>query len=116
LLSIYVVLAGIYYLRKKGGSKQERADNTLYAFEKTNQLVDSGIYRYIRHPLYSSLLYLTWGIFLKHITLSLCIIALLSSVFLYITARLDEKECIRYFGNQYADYMKKSKMFIPFVF
>jgi protein-S-isoprenylcysteine O-methyltransferase Ste14 len=35
------------------------------AIEKTTILVTTGAYRYIRHPLYSSLLFLAWGIFFK---------------------------------------------------
>ena len=44
------------------------------------------------------------------------IVALVASLFLYLTARADEKECIRYFGDNYQEYMKKSKRFIPFIF
>lgn len=47
-----------------------------------------------------------------------CILWLLLSnyKFLYLTALFDEKECIAYFGNKYLDYMKRTKMFIPFLF
>lgn len=31
----------------------------LFAFEKTSTLVYSGIFKYIRHPLYSPLIFLT---------------------------------------------------------
>ena len=37
-------------------------------------------------------------------------------VMLYITAIFDEKECIVYFGDKYKEYMKRSKMFIPYIF
>ena len=39
-----------------------------------------------------------------------------SVVFLVFTARADESECIQFFGSAYNEYMKKTKMFIPFVF
>lgn len=81
-----------------------------------NTLVDSGIFRYLRHPLYASLLYLAWGILLKNPTPELWIVALLVSGFLYLTARADEKECKAFFGQAYSDYMTRSKMFVPFVF
>jgi protein-S-isoprenylcysteine O-methyltransferase Ste14 len=87
----------------------------LFGFEKTTALVDYGIYKYIRHPMYASLLFLTWGICFKNFTLPLLVVAFLSSVFLYLTALCDEKECVRFFGQPYADYMKRSKRFIPFV-
>ena len=113
--SAYVVIAGVILLKKSGKPVESRNDNMLYKFEKTTELVDRGIYRYIRHPLYSSLLFLTWGIFLKHTTVLLFFVALFSSVFLYLTAFFDEKECITYFGEKYIGYMKRSKRFIPFI-
>jgi protein-S-isoprenylcysteine O-methyltransferase Ste14 len=116
LASVYLVLAGVLRLKKSGKSGTVRNDEALYPFEKTTELVDQGIFKYIRHPLYSSLLFLTWGIFLKCPSVSLFVVSLLSSVFLFITSQFDEKECIVYFGEEYRAYMKRTKRFIPFVF
>jgi len=113
--SAYVVIAGVILLKKSGKPIESRNDKMLYKFEKTSELVEHGIYRYIRHPLYSSLLFLTWGIFLKHTTVLLLFVALLSTVCLYFTAIFDEKECTAYFGEKYMAYMKRSKRFIPFI-
>jgi protein-S-isoprenylcysteine O-methyltransferase Ste14 len=110
-----VVILGTMQLRKSGNVNESRADANLFAFEKTTRLVDTGIYRFIRHPLYASLIYLGWGIILKNITPVLVIIASLSTLFLFITARLDEKECLEFFGESYRKYMKRSKMFVPFI-
>ena len=112
----YVVIAGYLELKKSGKASTTREDDHLYTFEKTTELVDTGIYRYIRHPLYASLIYLTWGIYFKSPTFFLFLVAVVSTVFLYFTARFDEKECIAYFGDKYSAYMKRSKMFVPFVF
>ena len=65
LISIYLVSHGAYLLRVVGKPDQSRSDPTLLALEKTSTLVTSGIYKYIRHPLYSSLLFLAWGTFCK---------------------------------------------------
>ncbi|MBN1133257.1 MAG: isoprenylcysteine carboxylmethyltransferase family protein [Bacteroidales bacterium] len=116
VISLYLVIAGVVMMKKTGKSSRPRGDKELYRFEKTTELVDSGIFRYIRHPLYSSLLFLTWGIYLKHTTWQLLIFAELSTLFLYLTSVFDEKETLAYFGESYGDYMKKSKRFIPFVF
>ena len=115
-ISIYFVISGVLLLKKIGKPVQGRNEEGLYSFEQTSNLVDTGIFKYIRHPLYSSLLLLTWGIFLKNITIETLISCLLSTLFLYLTARADEKECIQYFGKQYADYMRRTKRFIPFIF
>lgn len=114
-ISGYNVVAGAVLLKRKGRPGRKSKQKTLYRFEETSQLVDTGIFRYIRHPLYSSLLFLTWGILLKHITVPLLIISILSSSFLLITALIDEKECINYFGKEYRLYMKRTRRFIPFL-
>lgn len=115
IYSIYPVVADSIQLKKAGKPNKIRDEKTLYQFEKTSELVDTGIFKYIRHPLYSSLIFLTWGIFLKNTTGLLFLVALLSTVFLYFTALFDEKECIQYFGKKYNEYMTRSKMFIPFL-
>jgi protein-S-isoprenylcysteine O-methyltransferase Ste14 len=111
---IYPVTAGSI-LMKKLGKADEARDNSLHGFEKTTELVDSGIFGYIRHPLYSSLLFLTWGILLKHVTLFLLVVALLATAFLFATALMEEKENIAFFGEKYKAYMKRTKMFVPFI-
>ena len=115
-IALYLIIAGVILLRKFGKPNQNRNEKGLYQFEKTSELIDTGLYRYIRHPLYASLLFLTWGILLKQITVSLFLISLISTIFLYLTALSDEKECLKYFGEKYKGYMKQTKMFIPFLF
>jgi protein-S-isoprenylcysteine O-methyltransferase Ste14 len=93
----------------------QREDPSLYQFEKTSELVTTGIFRYIRHPMYSSLLFLTWAIWLKKPVLPGIIIALASSILLFLTALADEKECKVWFGDTYVEYMRRTKRFIPFL-
>ena len=115
--SLVPLVFGVCSLRTRGQPTQERpGDPSLLAFEKTTTLVTSGIYAYIRHPLYSSLLLLAWGIFFKAPGLSGATLALVATTFLLATARADEQECTRYFGPQYQDYMQRTKRFIPFLF
>jgi len=85
------------------------------AFEKTSQLVTSGIYAYIRHPLYCSLLLLTWGIFFKHPSPAGAALGLASALFLVLTARADEAECTAFFGAEYQAYMRRTRRFIPYL-
>lgn len=114
-VAVYLVIAGALLLKKKGKPVKNRDEKELFQFEKTSELIDQGIFKYIRHPLYSSLLFLTWGIFLKNTSILLLFVAIFSSVFLYFTAIFDEKECIQFFGNRYTEYMKRTKRFIPFI-
>lgn len=113
--SIGMLVAGLYLLRRVGRPGQTRDDAELFAFEKTSTLVTVGIFRYIRHPMYSSLLLLAWGIFFKQPGLAGLLCAIAATCCLWLTARRDEEECLAYFGEDYRRYMQVSKRFIPFV-
>jgi protein-S-isoprenylcysteine O-methyltransferase Ste14 len=116
ILSIVPLVFGIRSLKALGKPTQKReGEPQLLAFEKTSTLVTTGIYRYIRHPLYSSLLLLTWGIFFKAPFGLGLVFALGATVFLVLTARADEAECILFFGTEYQIYMKRTRIFIPFI-
>jgi protein-S-isoprenylcysteine O-methyltransferase Ste14 len=115
-VSMFLLIQGVKLLRGFGRPDNSRTDIELFALEKTTRLVTTGTYAYIRHPLYSSLLFLAWGAFFKDINLTGGVLVLLSTVFLIATARADETECIRYFGSAYEAYRKHTKMFIPYLF
>jgi protein-S-isoprenylcysteine O-methyltransferase Ste14 len=42
-------------------------------------------------------------------------LAVLATIFLIYTAKADEEECVRFFGEEYQEYMKRTKRFIPFI-
>lgn len=113
--SLVLVVTGAVEMHRRGNASPQRNDNSLFGFEKTTALVDTGIFGYIRHPLYSSLIWLTWGLLFKHVTMPLLIVAVVSSLLFVLTALRDEKECIAYFGSSYSDYMKRTKRFVPFI-
>lgn len=115
-ISLLLIIQGLKLFRQKGGIDQERGDLQLIGVERTTELVATGIYGYIRHPFYSSLLFLGWGIFFKNINLIGMILAIINTVLLVITAKIEESENIEYFGEDYRQYMKQTKMFIPFLF
>jgi protein-S-isoprenylcysteine O-methyltransferase Ste14 len=111
------LISGVQSLLTRGKpAVQRESDPSLLAFEKTTTLVTNGIYKYIRHPLYSSLFLLTWGIFFKSPSLSGIALAIPATFFLVATAKADETECIQFFGDQYQEYIKHTKMFIPYIF
>jgi protein-S-isoprenylcysteine O-methyltransferase Ste14 len=120
-ISLLLLIPGAYQFRVDGKaslkqkSSSRKEDATLFPFERTSELVTSGIYRYIRHPLYGSLLFLAWGVMAKEISWGSVILGGIATLFLWLTSKADESECSRYFGVAYGEYMKRSKMFIPFL-
>jgi protein-S-isoprenylcysteine O-methyltransferase Ste14 len=115
-VSLLLVILGLRLLRTAGQPDESRSGESLIGLEKTTQLVTTGTYRYIRHPLYSSLLFLAWGMFLKFPSLIGLGLAAATTFFLTVTARVEERENLGYFGPVYQDYMQRTRMFIPFLF
>jgi protein-S-isoprenylcysteine O-methyltransferase Ste14 len=116
LISLYLVAVGVYLLNVIGKPDPTRPEVDLLGFEKTSRLVTVGIYKYIRHPLYASLIFLAWGAFLKNPVLPGLLLVLAATVFLFLTAKKDETECLQYFGGAYKVYMQSTRMFVPFLF
>jgi protein-S-isoprenylcysteine O-methyltransferase Ste14 len=106
-LSIYVVITG-YLLLKRDGKPDKN-------FENTSLLVKSGIYGYIRHPLYLSIFLLGTGVVLKDPGPLQLLLGIINLIAVFITARIEENEMIRKFGSEYREYMNETKMFIPFI-
>lgn len=117
IASVLLVTLGAANLHVKGCAAAARADHALYAFEKTTVLVTTGIFHLIRHPMYASLLALAWGAFFQAPSWPGGAVAAVSSIFLDLTASADERECLRYFGQPYADYMLRTpRRFFPGVY
>jgi protein-S-isoprenylcysteine O-methyltransferase Ste14 len=106
-LSLYPAAVGYFLLKRKGIPGAN--------FENTSRLVKSGIYGIIRHPLYLSVFMLGTGVMLKNPQLIQIILGSVNFMAIIITATIEENEMIAKFGDEYKDYMKDTKMFIPFV-
>jgi protein-S-isoprenylcysteine O-methyltransferase Ste14 len=79
------------------------------------QLVTSGPYRFVRHPIYSGLLLAMLGSALAATLLWLLVLVGLGSYFIY-SARVEERLMTSSFPEAYPAYRARSKMLIPFVF
>jgi protein-S-isoprenylcysteine O-methyltransferase Ste14 len=116
LVSLALAIEGFRLLRIIGKPTPPTAQDTNLGFENTTTLVTVGAYRFIRHPMYASLVALGWGACLKHPTAISVALALAASGFLVLTAVMEEGENLARFGAPYAAYMKTTRRFIPFVF
>ncbi len=86
------------------------------SFEDTTVLVATGVYRWIRHPLYASLVYGTWGVFLKAVTPTSIALTAAATLLLFATAKTEEAENLAKFGDGYRTYMARTRMFVPYLF
>jgi len=106
-LSAYLAIAGFIMLKSMGRPSIN--------FENTSVLVNTGLYKFIRHPLYLSILLFGTGVILKQAGIIQVCLGILNLAAIYVTARIEEKEMIAKFGGEYRDYMRQTKMFIPFI-
>ena len=79
------------------------------------KVVKTGVYRYIRHPQYTGFILLTIGMISEWATLPMLIMWPFIVWMYYRLAKKEEKNMIEEFGEEYIMYMKKTKMFIPFI-
>ncbi|MFC2122274.1 methyltransferase family protein [Bacteroidota bacterium] len=107
LASILMAIQGFYLLHSVGRPKQGIEDTTI--------LVNTGIYKYIRHPLYGSLIVIACGALLKDVSFLATSLAILVVGFSLATALVEEKENLARFGDEYASYMKSTRRFLPFI-
>ena len=109
----WLALLGSIVLGVMGFWHLVRAGKPSGHFENTTELVMSGPYRSIRHPLYGSLLLLAWGAFLKDITAVSMLLAGAATAMLTATAKVEERANLKKFGEAYREYSHRTKMFLP---
>ena len=80
---------------------------------KEHKLVTRGIYRWVRHPLYTvgSSLIVSFGLIADNWFIML--IAVLAFITMAIRTPKEEANLIEKFGDEYRDYMKRTGRFLP---
>jgi len=94
------------YLGRNWGMPMSRKDEP--------ELVTSGPYRYVRHPIYSGILLAILGSALASNVYWLIGLVALTGYFIY-SARTEERLMSSSFPAAYPDYRARTKMLIPFV-
>jgi len=107
IISLYSVIASYLLLKREGKPTAN--------FENTSLLVKTGIYRLTRHPLYLSVFLLGTGVMLKNPEQIQLVLGFVNLVAVWITAKIEESEMTAKFGDEYRQYMKETKMFIPYI-
>lgn len=113
--SIVVGVWGVALLHRLGGPRRPAGESPNFEWENTERLVTTGIYRYMRHPMYASLLFLAVGALLKFVSLITLVLAAIATLALAATAKAEEVENVIRFGSTYRDYMRRTSRFVPFV-
>ena len=81
---------------------------------RSNDLLTTGIYGYLRHPIYAAFLYIASGIIAMYGNLLLFILPIIFWAFLsFAMKRTEEKWLLDLYGEDYINYSRKVNRFIP---
>jgi protein-S-isoprenylcysteine O-methyltransferase len=81
-----------------------------------HKVIDSGPYRFVRHPSYSGLMLIWLGIGISTGNLLALLVIMLPGIGLLHRIRIEESVLAESLGNRYREYMQKTKRLIPFVY
>ena len=110
LMAVLVLVVGVFQtdIGSFIGLKQVMGGTT-----DTN-IVTGGLYRYVRHPLYTAGLVFIW--LTPVMTLNRLVLFLSLTIYILIGVYFEERKLMREFGNAYEDYRLKTPMLIPVLF
>lgn len=105
-IGIALAIWGRVSLGRNWGMPMSRKENP--------ELVTAGPYAFVRHPIYGGILLAMLGSMLGASMFWLLPLVLFGPYFLY-SARGEERLMLEQFPGQYAAYMQRTKMLLPFV-
>ncbi|HKI54494.1 MAG TPA: isoprenylcysteine carboxylmethyltransferase family protein [Anaerolineales bacterium] len=79
--------------------------------DENGKLVTDGLYRFIRHPLYTFGLLILW--LTPSMTINSLIVYISLTIYILVGAYFEERKLLRVFGQEYADYKAATPMLIP---
>jgi len=79
--------------------------------KRSSQLVTRGLYRWVRHPLYSAGLLLIW--LTPVMSINSLIVIISASIYIIVGALFEERKLEREFGVAYMEYKAATPMLVP---
>ena len=79
------------------------------------ELITTGPYRFVRHPIYTGLIIAMIGSSFAESLTWIIWLVFLGGYFIY-SAKSEEKSMMLQFPDKYPEYMRRTKMLIPFIF
>jgi protein-S-isoprenylcysteine O-methyltransferase Ste14 len=115
---VFLVLAGSLVFWKTARRYGWRFLTVEDAFEpvETAQLHRDGIHKWVRHPLYFGILLFLIALVLFFPSWKNVLFSAISTLYIAIGARLEERKLVRKFGDAYRDYQREVRMLVPWLF
>jgi protein-S-isoprenylcysteine O-methyltransferase Ste14 len=114
-LGVIIFLSG-YWIRTIAARKLSKQFSYLVTIQEHHQLITSGIYSLIRHPVYLGTILAVIGMFFVFSTwFGLAFVFVYSAILIHRMS-LEEKLLFKYFGSVYEEYVLKSFRLIPHIY
>jgi protein-S-isoprenylcysteine O-methyltransferase Ste14 len=111
ILAILGVIIAIAARRKLASNWSSNVE-----FKKDHTLITTGIYAYMRHPIYTGIACMGVGtFFVFHSLLSLLFLVVMVT-FCVFKLKKEEVLLMKHFPKEYPEYKKKTKALIPFIY
>jgi protein-S-isoprenylcysteine O-methyltransferase Ste14 len=78
------------------------------------QLITTGIYKFIRHPMYTSVILMMFAVLMSSPTLTETVLFISLLIILVLKARKEESLWVIH-NSSYEKYRKQTKLFIPYI-
>jgi protein-S-isoprenylcysteine O-methyltransferase Ste14 len=110
----FFILAGLFsWTGTRALGRQWRIDAGL---NPDHELVRSGVYRVVRHPIYTSMLCMLFGTGFMITPLPILLLSMLLFIIgTEIRVRIEEKLLASRFGDEFRDYQRTVSPYIPFL-
>jgi protein-S-isoprenylcysteine O-methyltransferase Ste14 len=109
LLGLLINWTGILTLNKQWSA--------VVVISKDHRLIDTGIYKYIRHPIYTGVLLELLGLGLALANwITILVLVSLNAVSIAYRIFVEEKALEKHFGDGYIMYARKTRRLIPGIF
>ncbi|MFW9802686.1 MAG: methyltransferase [Candidatus Thorarchaeota archaeon] len=91
----------------------DRQYSAVLEIKSDHQLITTGPYEKVRHPMYTVLILFFFGLSLVSANLIVIVFAVLLMLAFPFWVRIEEEKMIETFGEEYIEYMKRTGRFFP---
>lgn len=88
----------------------------LYKIRPNHKLINTGVYKYIRHPIYLAIILEVVGYEIIANSWLFIFFLVASATILCLHTKNEEDLLLKHFGDDYINYKKQTKKFIPFIY
>jgi methanethiol S-methyltransferase len=110
-LSLMLATFGVIVISRT--FREYRLSSFIGLKEETTEFKQTGILKYVRHPIYSGTILIVIGFFLFNPTRSTLVSVCCIFAYLPVGIYLEEKKLIKQFGDQYISYKKEVPSIFP---